>query len=132
DADKEGFLRSDTALIQTMGRTARNSEGRVILYADSITGSMRRAMDETSRRRAIQQQYNLDHGITPKTIIKEIRDNLEITKKTDKVKDIKMKDIPEEIEKLKAMLKVFSANLDFERCIEIRDTIAELKKKMRR
>ena len=132
DADKEGFLRSDTALIQTMGRTARNSEGRVIRYADSITGSMRRAMDETSRRRAIQQQYNLDHGITPKTIIKEIRDNLEITKKTDKVKDIKMKDIPEEIEKLKAMLKVFSANLDFERCIEIRDTIAELKKKMRR
>ena len=132
DADKEGFLRSDTALIQTMGRTARNSEGRVILYADSITGSMRRAMDETSRRRAIQQQYNIDHGITPKTIIKEIRDNLEITKKTDKVKDIKMKDIPEEIEKLKAMLKVFSANLDFERCIEIRDTIAELKKKMRR
>ena len=132
DADKEGFLRSDTALIQTMGRTARNSEGRVILYADSITGSMRRAMDETSRRRAVQQKYNEEHGITPKTIIKEIRDNLEITKKTDKTKDIKAKDIPEEIEKLKAMLKVFSANLDFERCIEIRDTIAELKRKMRK
>ena len=132
DADKEGFLRSDTALIQTMGRTARNSEGRVILYADTITGSMKRAMDETSRRRAIQERYNAEHGIVPKTIIKEIRDNLEITKKAPKVSDIKLKDIPEEIEKLKAMLKVFSANLDFERCIEIRDTIAELKKKLRK
>ena len=130
DADKEGFLRSDTALIQTMGRTARNSEGRVILYADVITGSMRRAMDETARRRKIQKDYNEQNGIIPKTIIKGIRDNLEITKKAPKVGEIKLKDIPEEIEKLKAMLKVFSANLDFERCIEIRDTIAELKKKL--
>ena len=132
DADKEGFLRSDTALIQTMGRTARNSEGRVILYADTITGSMKRAMDETARRRKIQSEYNDAHGITPKTIVKDIRDNLEITKKAPRADDIKMKDIPEEIEKLKAMLKVFSANLDFERCIEIRDTIAELKKKLRK
>ena len=132
DADKEGFLRSDTALIQTIGRTARNSEGRVILYADVITGSMKRAMDETSRRRSVQEAYNKEHGIVPKTIIKEIRDNLEITKKADKAKDIKMKDIPEEIERLTALLKVFSANLDFERCIEIRDTIAELKKKLRK
>ena len=132
DADKEGFLRSDTALIQTIGRTARNSEGRVILYGDTITGSMRRAIDETSRRRAIQDAYNKAHGITPKTIIKEIRENLEITKRADKVKDIKLKDIPEEIEKLKALLKVFSAELDFERCIEIRDTITELKKKLRK
>ena len=132
DADKEGFLRSDTALIQTIGRTARNSEGRVILYADVITGSMKRAMDETSRRRAIQQAYNEEHGIVPKTIIKDIRDNLDITKKTEKAKDIKLKDIPEEIERLTALLKVFSANLDFERCIEIRDTIAELKRKLRK
>ncbi len=115
-----------------MGRTARNSEGRVILYADVITGSMKRAMDETSRRRKVQEEYNKEHGIVPKTIIKEIRDNLEIMKKAPKLNDIKLKDIPEEIERLKAMLKVFSANLDFERCIEIRDTIAELKKKLRK
>ncbi len=131
DADKEGFLRSDTALIQTVGRTARNAEGRVIMYADVITGSMKRAIDETNRRREVQQEYNKSRGITPKTIIKDVRSNLEISKKASKTKDIKRSDIPEEIEKLKAMLKVFSASLDFERCIEIRDTIAELKKKLR-
>ncbi|MBR1891669.1 MAG: excinuclease ABC subunit B, partial [Clostridia bacterium] len=131
DADKEGFLRSDTALIQTIGRTARNSEGRVIMYADVMTGSMKRAISETNRRRAIQQKYNEEHGITPKTIFKEIRENFEITKKADVTKDIAMKDIPAEIEKLKGLLKVFSAQMDYERCIEIRDTIAELKKKLR-
>lgn len=131
DADKEGFLRSDTALIQTVGRTARNAEGRVIMYADTITGSMRRAINETSRRRAVQDDYNQKHGIVPKTIIKEVRAGLEITKKVPKVKEIPMKDIPEEIERLKAMLKVFSASLDFEKCIEIRDTIQELKKRLR-
>lgn len=132
DADKEGFLRSDTALIQTVGRTARNSEGRVIMYADVITGSMRRAIDETARRRKTQQAYNTAHGIVPKTIIKEVRQNFEITKKAPKVKDIRMQDIPQEIERLKGLLKVFSQNLDFERCIEIRDTITELKKKLRK
>ncbi len=132
DADKEGFLRSDTALIQTVGRTARNSEGRVIMYADTITGSMKRAIDETNRRRQIQMEYNSEHGIVPTTIIKEIKSTLNITKKVSKVSDIKLKDIPEEIEKLKAMLKIFSANFEFEKCIEIRDTIAELKKKMRK
>lgn len=132
DADKEGFLRSDTALIQTVGRTARNSEGRVIMYADTITGSMKRAIDETNRRRQIQMAYNDEHGIVPTTIIKEIKSTLNITKKVSKVSDIKLKDIPEEIEKLKAMLKIFSANFEFEKCIEIRDTIAELKKKMRK
>ncbi len=132
DADKEGFLRSDTALIQTVGRTARNSEGRVIMYGDTITGSMKRAIDETNRRRQIQMAYNDEHGIVPTTIIKEIKSTLNITKKVSKVSDIKLKDIPEEIEKLKAMLKIFSANFEFEKCIEIRDTIAELKKKMRK
>ena len=131
DADKEGFLRSDTALIQTIGRTARNAEGRVIMYADVVTGSMKRAMDETARRRAIQQDYNAKHGIVPKTIIKKIVNTLEITKKEDTTREIKMSDIPEEIEKLKALMKIASQNLDFEKCIEIRDTIAKLKKKMR-
>lgn len=130
DADKEGFLRSDTALIQTIGRTARNSEGRVIMYADVITGSMKRAIDETERRRSIQQKYNDENGIVPKTIIKDVKNTLEITKKIDKTKDISVKDIPEEIEKLKALMKIASNNLDFEKCIEIRDTISKLKKKM--
>ena len=131
DADKEGFLRSDTSLIQTIGRTARNAEGRVIMYADVITGSMKRAIEETNRRREIQSEYNKKHGITPKTIIKDIKNTLEITKKIDRTKDIKVKDIPEEIEKLKALMKIASKNLDFEKCIEIRDTISALKKKLR-
>lgn len=131
DADKEGFLRSDTALIQTVGRTARNSEGRVIMYADVITDSMKRAIGETERRRKIQSEYNEKHGIVPKTIIKKITNTLEISKKADNSKDIAVKDIPEEIEKLKALMKIASANLDFEKCIEIRDTIARLKRKMR-
>ncbi len=131
DADKEGFLRSETALIQTIGRAARNAEGRVIMYADVITGSMRRAIDETERRRKVQDEYNKAHGITPKTIVKSVVNTIEITKKADKTKDIKAKDLPEEIEKLKALMKVASANLDFEKCIEIRDTITRLKLKLR-
>ncbi len=130
DADKEGFLRSDTSLIQTIGRTARNAEGRVIMYADVITGSMKRAIDETNRRRAVQKAYNEKHGIIPKTIIKDIKNTIEISKKIDKTKDIKLKDIPEEIEKLKALMKIASQSLDFERCIEIRDTISELRRKL--
>ena len=132
DADKEGFLRSETSLIQTIGRAARNADGKVIMYADTITGSMKRAIDETNRRRKIQDEYNKEHGITPKTIVKDIVNTLEITKKVDRTKDIKKQDIPEEIEKLKALMKIASANLDFERCIEIRDTIAKLKLKMRK
>ena len=124
-------MRSDTALIQTIGRTARNSEGRVIMYADVITDSMKRAIDETARRRKLQDEYNREHGITPKTIIKKITNTIEITKKADRTKEISEKDMPEEIEKLKALMKVASANLEFEKWIELRDTIAKLKLKMR-
>ncbi len=132
DADKEGFLRSETSLIQTIGRAARNVDGKVIMYADAMTGSMERAISETERRRKIQSEYNKKHGITPKTIVKDVVNTLEITKKVDRTKDIKKQDIPEEIEKLKALMKIASANLDFEKCIEIRDTIAKLKLKMRK
>lgn len=130
DADKEGFLRSDRSLIQTIGRTARNSEGRVIMYGDVITDSMRRAIDETNRRRAVQQKYNEAHGITPVTIIKEIKNTLEISKKIDPTEDVELKDIPDEIEKLKAALKIAALNYEFEKCIEIRDNIAKLKKRL--
>lgn len=130
DADKEGFLRSETAFIQTIGRAARNAEGRVIMYADTVTGSMRRAIDETERRRKIQSAYNKEHGIVPKTIIKEVKNSIGITGKKSVADDIKPSDIPQEIEKLKALMKVASSQLDFEKAIEIRDTISELKKKL--
>ncbi len=130
DADKEGFLRSETSLVQTIGRAARNAEGRVIMYADTVTGSMKRAISETERRRKIQSAYNKEHGIVPKTIIKEVKNSIGITGKKSSVDDIKPKDIPQEIEKLKALMKVASAQLDFEKAIEIRDTISQLKKKL--
>lgn len=130
DADKEGFLRSETALVQTIGRAARNAEGRVIMYADVITGSMKRAIDETNRRRAIQEKYNSDHGIVPKTIIKSEKISLGITSKKSASDDVPLKDIPQEIEKLKALMKVASSQLDFEKAIEIRDTISVLRKKL--
>ena len=132
DADKEGFLRSETSLIQTVGRAARNADGKVVMYADVVTGSMQRAIDETNRRRNIQNQYNIEKGIVPKTIIKDVVNTLEITKKRDLTKEVKQQDIPEEIEKLKALMKIASQNLDFEKCIEIRDTIAKLKLRMRK
>lgn len=130
DADKEGFLRSETALVQTIGRAARNVDGKVIMYADVITGSMKRAIDETNRRRKIQTEYNEKHGIVPKTIIKEVKNTIGITGKKPIGEDIKAADIPHEIEKLKALMKVASSQLDFERAIEIRDTISQLKKKL--
>ncbi len=130
DADKEGFLRSETSIVQTIGRAARNAEGRVIMYADTVTGSMRRAIDETERRRKIQTAYNKEHGIVPKTIIKEVKNSIGITGKKSVADDIKPSDIPQEIEKLKALMKVASSQLDFEKAIEIRDTISELKKKL--
>ena len=131
DADKEGFLRSETSLVQTIGRAARNAEGRVVMYADVMTGSMERAIGETERRRAIQQKYNEEHGITPRTIVKSVAETISVTTKAKRAADVKRKDIPEEIEKLKAMMKIASAQLDFERAIELRDLIAELKKKLR-
>lgn len=129
DADKEGFLRSEGALIQTIGRVARNENGRAIMYADEITDSMRRAIDETARRREIQNQYNKEHGITPKTIKKNVKNTLEITKKVT-AEEIKKKDIPAEIERLTSMMKLASNSLDFERAIEIRNKILILKKKL--
>ena len=132
DADKEGFLRSDTSLIQTIGRAARNAEGRVIMYADTVTGSMQRAIDETNRRRKAQKAYNDAHGIVPKTIVKEVKSTLNITKKQQRLPadKIKIEDIPNEIEKLKALMKVASNQLDFEKAIEIRDTINLLKRRL--
>ena len=131
DADKEGFLRSETSLVQTIGRAARNADGRVIMYADVMTGSMERAIGETNRRRAIQQKYNEEHHIVPRTIVKEVSDPLVITGKAKKPADIKKADIPDEIEKLKGIMKAASAQLDFERAIEIRERIAELRKQLR-
>ncbi len=132
DADKEGFLRSETSLVQTIGRAARNAEGRVIMYADEMTGSMQRAIGETNRRRAKQQAYNEAHGIVPKTIIKDIKSTLNITGKVKKSAEIAQKDIPDEIEKLKTLMRIAANALDYERAIEIREMIGELKKRMRK
>lgn len=126
DADKEGFLRSESSLIQTIGRAARNAESKVIMYADVMTGSMERAIKETDRRRAKQQAYNKEHGITPKTIVKKIANSLEITTKA--TGDLREGDIGKQIESLQGLMKTASAALDFETAIKLRDRIAELKK----
>ncbi len=128
DADKEGFLRSSWALIQTVGRAARNADAKVIMYADHITDSMRVAITETNRRREIQKAYNEAHGITPKTIIKPVKNTLEITKKETTKQKIDKKDIASEINKLTALMKIASNNLDFEQAIILRNQITELKK----
>lgn len=128
DADKEGFLRSDTALIQTIGRVARNSEGRVLMFADNMTDSMRRAISETARRREIQDEYNKQHNIIPKTIIKEVKNSLDFAKKEEK--QSLPNDIAKEIEKLKGLMNVASKQLDFETAIELRDRITVLKKEL--
>lgn len=124
DADKEGFLRSETSLVQTIGRAARNSESRVIMFGDVITNSMRRAIDETESRRAVQMRYNAEHGITPKTIIKPIKNTIEITSKSARVE---VADIGKEIDRLRGLMNAASRNLDFEAAISYRDKIAELK-----
>ncbi|MBQ8443865.1 MAG: UvrB/UvrC motif-containing protein, partial [Clostridia bacterium] len=131
DADKEGFLRSEGALIQTIGRAARNANGRVIMFADVVTDSMKRAIEKTENRRNLQEQFNKEHGIVPKTIIKEIKNTLEITKKVEDGR-IKNEEIPAEIEKLTAMMKVASSNLDFERAIELRNQIQKLRTRLTR
>ncbi|MGN0641899.1 MAG: excinuclease ABC subunit UvrB [Huintestinicola sp.] len=132
DADKEGFLRSESSLIQTIGRAARNSEGQVIMYADSVTGSMERAIAETNRRRKLQTDYNKEHGIVPKTIIKDIREVIEIStkeevnEKTSK-KRMSKKEKDELIEKLTAEMKNAAKLLEFEHAAYLRDRIKELK-----
>ncbi len=127
DADKEGFLRSETSLIQTIGRAARNAKAKVVMYADVMTDSMKRAIEETNRRREIQSEYNKIHGITPKTIVKEISNTLEISKKTEEKTMTSQKDISRELARLTSAMKVASSNLDFELAIKYREQIASLK-----
>lgn len=136
DADKEGFLRSSVSLIQTIGRAARNAQGHVIMYADKITDSMQIAMDETKRRREIQIKYNEEHGITPQTIQKSVRDLISISKKVA-AEELQMEKDPEsmsrkELEKLVAdiskQMKKAAAELNFEAAAELRDKLVELKK----
>ena len=137
DADKEGFLRSERSLIQTIGRAARHVDGAVIMYGDTITDSMRLAIDETKRRRSIQQAYNQEHGITPRGITKAIDEGLRaiIPQKEDEKPKLDLKKIPKDeytslVKDLTGQMKLASANLEFERAAELRDLIAEIKRKM--
>ena len=136
DADKEGFLRSETSLIQTIGRAARNAEGHVIMYADTITDSMRAALDETQRRREVQMAYNEEHGITPKTIQKAVRDLISVSRKVA-ASELQMEKDPESmsekelkklIKELEKQMKKAAADLNFEAAAELRDKLIELKK----
>ncbi|MBI1961117.1 MAG: excinuclease ABC subunit UvrB [Parcubacteria group bacterium] len=137
DADKEGFLRSDTSLIQTMGRAARHSEGHVIMYADSVTGSMKRAISEVSRRRSIQEAYNRQHGITPQSIQKAVKDvYLKGQRKKEKsgdlgidLKKVSDEELPILIKELEAKMDLSARNLDFEKAASIRDQISEIRKR---
>ena len=130
DADKEGFLRSESSLIQIVGRAARNSEAKVIMYANNITDSMKNAINETNRRRKIQNDYNIKHNIVPKTIYKEIKNTLEISKKQEeKTEKLSPKQRAQEIEKLTTLMNLASASLDFEQAIALRDEIAKLKQR---
>ena len=136
DADKEGFLRSETSLIQTIGRAARNSEGHVIMYADKITDSMRKAIDETERRRKIQKEYNEEHGIVPKTIQKAVRDRIRISKKagtdiTEEEKDpesMSFEELQRHIAKMTKQMNQAAAELNFEKAAKLRDRMIEYKK----
>ena len=131
DADKEGFLRSERSLIQTIGRAARNTDGTVIMYADELTDSMEKAISETNRRRKIQETYNKEHGIAPKTIQKSIRDNISVTTVEDisvEYKLEKQENIQEVIAELTDQMLKFAANMEFEKAAELRDKIKELEK----
>ena len=133
DADKEGFLRSETSLIQTIGRAAHNSEAKVVMYADTITGSMRRALDETDRRREKQKRYNDEHGIIPRTIVKPVTNTLEITKKISEDGDGDKKSVKElykELDRVQSAMKVAAASLDFELAIRYREQVAAIKKRI--
>ena len=133
DSDKEGFLRSERSLIQTIGRAARNTEGTVIMYADELTDSMEKAIKETNRRRKIQEEYNNEHGITPKTIQKSIRDTIKATMVEDISVEYKLEkneDIKDIITKLTDEMLKFAADMEFEKAAEIRDKIKELEKLM--
>jgi len=132
DADKEGFLRSETSLIQTIGRAARNSKGHVIMYADKITRSMKKAIDETERRRKIQTEFNEKHGITPTTIKKNIAEIIQVTKSTENVEEVKEEFSHEQIENIIINLETemykAAEELDFEKAAQIRDQIAKMKR----
>ena len=131
DADKEGFLRSERSLIQTIGRAARNTDGTVIMYADELTESMEKAITETNRRRKIQEEYNKEHGITPKTIKKSVRETISITKQEDigvEYKLEKKEDIKETISKITDEMLQFASQMEFEKAAELRDKIKELEK----
>ena len=134
DAEKEGFLRSEQALIQTVGRAARHVEGRVIMYADTVTGSMQRTIDETNRRRGIQDKYNKEHGIKPKSISREVSEMLPRAEKEQKQK-LDLRKIPKDeykhlIRDLTAQMDLAAANLEFEKAADLRDVIAEIKAKL--
>ena len=128
DADKEGFLRSEGALIQTIGRAARNAESKVIMYADTITDSMRRAIDITNQRRSIQDKYNKEHNIVPKTIIKDVKNSITIMQK--KESKLTYRDINNELDRLKKLLDMSVKTLDFESAIKIRDRMKELRESL--
>ena len=136
DADKEGFLRSETSLIQTIGRAARNADGMVILYADTVTRSMKAAMDETERRRKIQDDYNKAHGIVPKTIIKSVREILEISKSAEETqrkagRKLTRREVEEEIERTEKQMKEAAKMLEFEYAAILRDRLVELRKELK-
>ena len=129
DADKEGFLRSERSLIQTIGRAARNTDGKVIMYADELTQSMEKAISETNRRRKIQKEYNEENGITPQTIKKSVRDTIKATIVEDIQNEYDIKeeeDIKDVIEKLTNEMISHAQNLEFEKAAELRDKIKEL------